>query len=82
MVPEVIFPSDQGIFARTDSLRPELQYSGTVMGMGLDGIPEDSPTVARSVKIPGVLECCTAMVEDEKVFVCAQEFPPKRGKQC
>jgi len=69
MVAVVFYPSDEGIFARADSLRPELPYSGTMMGMGLDGTPEDSPAVARSVKnIPGVLECCTAQVEGEKVI--------------
>jgi len=48
------------------------------MGMGLDGISEDSPAVARSAKnIPAVLECCTARVEDEIVFLCAQEFSPE-----
>jgi len=78
MVAEVFFPSDEGIFAWTDSLRPELPYSGTIIGMGLDGIPEDSPVVAKSAKnIPGVLECCTARVEDQKVFLCAQEFSPE-----
>jgi len=78
MVAEVPFPSDEGIFAWTDSLRPELPYSGTIMGIGLDGIAEDSPAVARCAKnIPAVLECCTARVEDEKVFLCAQEFSPE-----
>jgi len=48
------------------------------MGMGLDGIPEDSTAVARSAKIiPGVLECCTARLEYEKVFMCAQEVSPE-----
>jgi len=51
-------------------------YSGTIMGMGPDCIPQDPPALARSAKnIPGVLECCTARVEGEKVFLCAQEFP-------
>jgi len=48
------------------------------MGMGLDGIPDDSPAVTRSAKnIPAGLECCTARVEDEKVFLCVQEFSPE-----
>jgi len=83
VVAEVCFPSDERNFAWTDSLRPELPYSGSIIGMVLDGILEDSPMVPKSAKnMPGVLECCTARVEDEKVFLCAQEFPPKCGKHC
>jgi len=34
--------------------------------------------VAKSAKnIPAGLECCTARVEDQKVFLCAQEFSPE-----
>jgi len=68
----------KGFFAWTDLLRPELPFSGTIMGMGLDGIPEDSPAVDRTARtIPAGLECCTARVEDEKVFLCPQEFSPE-----
>jgi len=77
MVAQVFFPSS-GIFARTDSLRPELPHCGTIIGMGLDGIPEDSPALAKSAKnIPEILECFTAGVEDEKGFFCAQELSPE-----
>jgi len=75
MVAEVFPPSDGGIFAWTDSLRPELPYFGEIIWMGLYGIPEDSPVVAKGAKnIPEVLECCSARVKDGKVFLCAQEF--------
>jgi len=48
------------------------------MELGLDGVPEKSSARAEnSGKIPEVLECCTARVEDEKVFLCAQEFYPE-----
>jgi len=50
MLEEVLFPSDEGTLAWTDALRPELPYCRKIMGMGLDGIPEDSPAVARSAK--------------------------------
>jgi len=75
MVAEVFFLSDEGTFSRTDSLPPELPYSGTIIGMGLDGIPENSPALAKTAQnIPGVLECCEARLVEENVFLCAQEF--------
>jgi len=49
--------------------------------MGLDGIQEDSPVVAKGAKnIPGVLECCAARVKDGKVFLFAQEFSPEASE--
>jgi len=78
MEADVFFPSDEGIFVRTDSLRPELPYSVTIIGMGLDGFPEKSSARAENAEnIPDVLECCTASVEDKNVFLCAQEFSPE-----
>jgi len=77
MVAEVFFPSDEEIFAWTDSLRPELPPSGKIMGKGLDGIQERLPRAAlmaslagaaNAKNIPEVLECCAA-VEDENVFL-------------
>jgi len=77
MVAEVFFSSDGGISAWTDSLRPELPPSGTIMGVGLDGILERSPAGAENAEnVPEVQECCAA-VEDENVFLCAQEFSPE-----
>jgi len=74
-------PLMRGFFAWTDSLRPVLPYSGTIKAIGLDGMPEDPPAVARSAKnIPGVLERCTARIKYEKgVSVCARISPPRRG---
>lgn len=51
MVAEVVFPSDEGTFAWTDSLQPELPGTMTLMGMCLDDIQEDSPEVAESATI-------------------------------
>lgn len=46
--------------------------------MGLDGIPEKSPVVTKSIKnIPEVLECCPAMVRHSQAFLCSQEFSPE-----
>jgi len=81
MVAEVFFPSDQGIFAWTDSLRPELPYSGSIIGMGLDGNPKDSPALARTGKKYSS-RCCTAREEDDKGFLCAQEFSLEAWENC
>jgi len=48
MLAEVFLCSDEWTFARTDSLRAGLPYSGTIIGIGLDGISEDSQAVAKS----------------------------------
>jgi len=50
----------------------------TLMGIGLDGIPEDSTAQAeRAEDIPDILECVTAMVERSQIFLSAQEFSPE-----
>jgi len=81
MVAEVFPPSDEGTFSWTDSLQPELPDTKTLMGMGLKGIPEDSPAVAEGDKhIPEVLECFTLMVEGSQIFYAQKIFPPRRGR--
>jgi len=78
MVAEVFPPPDEGTFSWTDSLQPELPDTKTLMGMGLNGIPEDSPAVAEGDKhIPEVLECFTLMVEGSQIFLCAEDFSPE-----
>jgi len=59
-------------------MRPELQYSGTIIGMGLDCIPEKSSARAENAgNNLEVRECCIARLEDEKGILCAQEISPE-----